>query len=259
MVNPLTYGQWVSSLISCWPATRHLTATASNWRCRPSSPVITSLSQARFATVPYTFSHLRWTEEYWGNVSETAKSFVRSCLTVDPALRPSAAEMLEHRWLADEKPHFVPDPESPTGGPTDLLPHIQKRLDAKARCKLPIHLSFLIVMFMRFLACSPARGVGNCCNEAHVDACFAFKRQRRRARSKHPPIQGRIRERGRKRGAFASVLSILWAPLSTDWQEHEVLHHHNREDGGDGSQHKEDAGLESAMKTMSVQNTQENT
>ncbi|KAH9974387.1 Pkinase-domain-containing protein [Lactifluus volemus] len=72
-------------------------------------------------------------EEYWGNVSETAKSFVRSCLTVDPALRPSAAEMLEHRWLADEKPHFVPDPESPTGGPTDLLPHIQKRLDAKAR------------------------------------------------------------------------------------------------------------------------------
>ncbi|TFY77846.1 hypothetical protein EWM64_g6165, partial [Hericium alpestre] len=30
-------------------------------------------------------------------------------------------------------PHFVPDPTSPTGGPTDLLPHIQKRLDAKTR------------------------------------------------------------------------------------------------------------------------------
>ncbi|KAI0299340.1 kinase-like domain-containing protein [Multifurca ochricompacta] len=72
-------------------------------------------------------------EEYWANVSETAKSFVTTCLTVDPAVRPTAVELLGHRWLADEKPHFVPDPESPTGGPTDLLPHIQKRLDARTR------------------------------------------------------------------------------------------------------------------------------
>ncbi|KAI0260006.1 Pkinase-domain-containing protein [Gloeopeniophorella convolvens] len=71
--------------------------------------------------------------EYWENVSDTAKAFVTACLTVDPAQRPTAAEMLKHGWLADEKPHFVPDPESPTGGPRDLLPHIQKRLDAKTR------------------------------------------------------------------------------------------------------------------------------
>ncbi|KAH9968009.1 Pkinase-domain-containing protein [Russula dissimulans] len=72
--------------------------------------------------------------EYWANVSETAKDFVSKCLTGDPAKRPTAAEMLEHPWLADEKPHYVPDPASETGGPTDLLPHIQKqRLDARTR------------------------------------------------------------------------------------------------------------------------------
>lgn len=35
--------------------------------------------------------------EYWQNVSETAKDFVRTCLTVDPALRPTAAEALKHK------------------------------------------------------------------------------------------------------------------------------------------------------------------
>ena len=35
--------------------------------------------------------------EYWQNVSETAKGFVRTCLTVDPALRPTAAEALAHK------------------------------------------------------------------------------------------------------------------------------------------------------------------
>jgi len=72
-------------------------------------------------------------EEYWANVSQTAKDFVKECLTVDPTKRPNAASLLKHSWLASEKPHFVPDPESPTGGPTDLLPHIQKRLDARTR------------------------------------------------------------------------------------------------------------------------------
>lgn len=38
------------------------------------------------------------------------------------------------QWLADEKPHFVPDPESPTGGPRDLLPHVKKAFNAKKTC-----------------------------------------------------------------------------------------------------------------------------
>ena len=66
--------------------------------------------------------------------------------------------MLQHRWLADEKPHFVPDPESPTGGPRDLLPHIQKRLDAKARCEFLQYLVFVSVM-LRLLLLAVRRAV----------------------------------------------------------------------------------------------------
>ena len=86
-------------------------------------------------------------------MSNTAREFVSACLTVDPTKRPTAAEMLQHRWLADEKPHFVPDPDSPTGGPRDLLPHIQKRLGAKARCEFLRHPIFVSVMLkLSFLA-----------------------------------------------------------------------------------------------------------
>ncbi|KAG6901497.1 hypothetical protein C0995_011175 [Termitomyces sp. Mi166 len=72
--------------------------------------------------------------EYWANVSETVKDFVRQCLTLDPQKRPTAHQMLEHKdytlkWLADEKPHFVADPES--GKPADLLPHVKRAFNAK--------------------------------------------------------------------------------------------------------------------------------
>ena len=36
-------------------------------------------------------------EEYWRNVSPTAKDFVRTCLTIDPAKRPTAALALQHK------------------------------------------------------------------------------------------------------------------------------------------------------------------
>ncbi|PIL28908.1 transporter [Ganoderma sinense ZZ0214-1] len=67
-------------------------------------------------------------EEYWANVSATARDFVTECLTIDPTSRPTAAEALKHKWLASEQPHFV---QSPTGGPTNLLPQIQKAFDAR--------------------------------------------------------------------------------------------------------------------------------
>ena len=67
-------------------------------------------------------------EEYWANVSGTARDFVRECLTIDPTSRPTAVEALKHKWLASEEPHFV---TSPTGGPTNLLPQIQKAFDAR--------------------------------------------------------------------------------------------------------------------------------
>ncbi|KIL68396.1 hypothetical protein M378DRAFT_71318 [Amanita muscaria Koide BX008] len=66
--------------------------------------------------------------EYWENVTETAKDFVRQCLTSDPHKRPTAEQLLKHKWLADEGPHFVADSQ---GEPTDLLPHVKKAFNAK--------------------------------------------------------------------------------------------------------------------------------
>ncbi|KAI6126641.1 kinase-like domain-containing protein [Pisolithus sp. B1] len=66
-------------------------------------------------------------EEYWSNVSNTARDFVSCCLTVDPDLRFTAAEALQHPWLAAEVPHYV----EKDGQPTDLLPHVKKAFDAK--------------------------------------------------------------------------------------------------------------------------------
>jgi len=70
-------------------------------------------------------------EEYWQNVSSTAKDFVRTCLTIDPKKRPTAAIALQHKWLADEQPHFVPDPDRLDGGPADLLPNVKRAFNAK--------------------------------------------------------------------------------------------------------------------------------
>ncbi|KAF8153278.1 kinase-like domain-containing protein [Crassisporium funariophilum] len=67
-------------------------------------------------------------EEYWQNVSETAKDFVRTCLTIDPTNRPTAAGALQHKWLADKEPHFVMRAD---GGMADLLPNVKKAFNAK--------------------------------------------------------------------------------------------------------------------------------
>ena len=78
--------------------------------------------------------------EYWAGVSETARDFVRACLTVDAKQRPTAEQLLKHKWLADLKPHFVPDPNSTTGEPTDLLPQVRKHFDARKTCECsPCH------------------------------------------------------------------------------------------------------------------------
>jgi serine/threonine protein kinase len=91
-------------------------------------------------------------EVCWANVSDAARDFVKACLTIDPEVRPTAAEALEHKardplfrslflrqswtqWLASTTPHFVPDRSSPGGGPTDLLPSVKKAFNAKLTCR----------------------------------------------------------------------------------------------------------------------------
>ena len=74
-------------------------------------------------------------EEYWAPVSQTARDFVTSCLTIDPKRRPTAAQCLEHPWLADDQSHGVLDPTTATGH-ADLLPTFQKAFNAKKTCKL---------------------------------------------------------------------------------------------------------------------------
>ncbi|KAG8738523.1 hypothetical protein FRC11_001354, partial [Ceratobasidium sp. 423] len=91
--------------------------------------------------------------EYWANVSETAKDFVRYCLTIDPNKRPTAAQALEHKWLADADRHFVPDPESESGQPTNLLPHIQKQFDARKTFRKAV----LGMMAMRRMSTLPMK------------------------------------------------------------------------------------------------------
>ena len=82
------------------------------------------------------------------NVSSAAKEFISTSLTSDPARRPTAGEMLEHPWLADETPHFVPDLSSRTRGPRDLLPHIRKRLEDKISSEFYfIHIGLMLTRF----------------------------------------------------------------------------------------------------------------
>jgi serine/threonine protein kinase len=90
--------------------------------------------------------------EYWANVSETARDFVRTCLTIDPAKRPTAAQALDHKWLADEKRHFVP---TESGAPRDLLPHIQSHFNAKKTLRKAVLSMIAVKRMSTSLAMSP--------------------------------------------------------------------------------------------------------
>jgi calcium/calmodulin-dependent protein kinase I len=39
----------------------------------------------------------QFSEEYWANVSDTAREFVAECLTIDPISRPTAEHALKHK------------------------------------------------------------------------------------------------------------------------------------------------------------------
>lgn len=67
--------------------------------------------------------------EYWRNVSDAARDFIKRCLTIDPRARMTAHQALQHPWI---KPDV--DPTSPVKAPgegQDLLPTVKKNFNAR--------------------------------------------------------------------------------------------------------------------------------
>ncbi|KAF9178197.1 hypothetical protein BGZ51_008032 [Haplosporangium sp. Z 767] len=96
--------------------------------------------------------------EYWEGVSETAKSFITSLLTVDPSRRMTAAEALHHPWLREAGAHQNDQYHRPPtadmlqqvhasesamdidgAGPRDLLPNMKARMKARTKFRNAIH------------------------------------------------------------------------------------------------------------------------
>jgi len=78
--------------------------------------------------------------EYWEDVSEKAKEFIKGCLTVDPSQRLTAKQCVSHPWLSRE----------PAKKETDLLPTVRSNFNArrfvvnwnKANCRRTFHVAF---------------------------------------------------------------------------------------------------------------------
>lgn len=67
--------------------------------------------------------------EYWRGISETAREFIRRCLTIDPKERMTAHEALQHPWI--NPPYDPADPEGFAGVGEDLLPTVKKNFNAR--------------------------------------------------------------------------------------------------------------------------------
>ncbi|EXJ93727.1 CAMK/CAMK1 protein kinase [Capronia coronata CBS 617.96] len=66
--------------------------------------------------------------EYWRNVSENARDFIRRCLTIDPRARITAHQALQHPWIRPDDPT---SPEQAAGEGQDLLPTVKKNFNAR--------------------------------------------------------------------------------------------------------------------------------
>ncbi|KAL1959794.1 hypothetical protein VTO42DRAFT_939 [Malbranchea cinnamomea] len=73
----------------------------------------------------YSFTPL----EYWRNVSQTAREFIKRCLTVDPQARITAHEALQHPWISP--PADSNKKETKMGTGEDLLPVVKKNFNAR--------------------------------------------------------------------------------------------------------------------------------
>ncbi|KAI9009352.1 kinase-like domain-containing protein [Phycomyces nitens] len=77
----------------------------------------------------YTFD-----EQWWSNISEEAKDFIRRCLTIDPTKRMTAHEALQHPWLAST---HISKTENVA---QDLLPGVRGNFNARRTFKKAIDL-----------------------------------------------------------------------------------------------------------------------
>ena len=66
--------------------------------------------------------------EYWRGVSQSAREFIKKCLTVNPTQRMTAHQALQHPWI---KPVDPTSPEKPTDDGEDLLPTVKKNFNAR--------------------------------------------------------------------------------------------------------------------------------
>ncbi|KAL2860765.1 serine/threonine-protein kinase [Aspergillus lucknowensis] len=70
----------------------------------------------------YSFTPIK----HWRDVSQTARDFIKACLTVDPALRMTAHTALQHPWI---NPPY--DQAETLGSGQDLLPTVKKNFNAR--------------------------------------------------------------------------------------------------------------------------------
>lgn len=63
--------------------------------------------------------------EYWRGVSQEARNFINSCLTVNPQSRMTAHEALQHPWV-----NLAAD-SGKVGSGEDLLPTVKKNFNAR--------------------------------------------------------------------------------------------------------------------------------
>jgi serine/threonine protein kinase len=83
-------------------ATHLSTVKRSNKRRKPFVRATINLSRVRlFISLSETCMTLSPLDaaEYWAHVSDTGRDFVKTCLTLDPTKRPTAAQALQHKVM----------------------------------------------------------------------------------------------------------------------------------------------------------------
>ncbi|KAI5289854.1 hypothetical protein KEM54_003073 [Ascosphaera aggregata] len=68
-------------------------------------------------------------EEYWRNVSNVGREFIKGCLTVDPQKRMTAHEALNHPWITPSNEETIEIPSRKHG--EDLLPTVKRNFNAR--------------------------------------------------------------------------------------------------------------------------------